>query len=106
MAIARHRLQSTLAILEQRDGVLNLGSLNAFTAAQKLGGEIHGFIAGSNVAAAAQEAAKVEGIDQIIKVQSSAYEKVMVLSLLPVASCIDRQVGPPRNLRSFTGREY
>ncbi|OAQ71173.1 electron transfer flavoprotein alpha-subunit [Pochonia chlamydosporia 170] len=84
MAIARHRLQSTLAILEQRDGVLNLGSLNAFTAAQKLGGEIHGFIAGSNVAAAAQEAAKVEGIDQIIKVQSSAYEKGLPETYAPL----------------------
>lgn len=72
----RSRLLSTLAILEQRDGQLNQGSLNAFAAAKQLGGTVHGFVAGSNVSAAAQEAAKVEGVEQIIKVDSSAYEKV------------------------------
>jgi electron transfer flavoprotein alpha subunit len=53
--------------------------LNAFTAAKKLGGTVHGFIAGGNVSAAAQEAAKVEGVDQIIKVENEAYEKVSVV---------------------------
>lgn len=79
---------STLAILEQRDGQLNHGSLNAFTAAKKLGGTIHGFIAGSNVSGAAQEAAKVDGVDQIIKVENEAYEKVrepvLVLSMCAI----------------------
>lgn len=67
---------STLAILEQRDGQLSQGSLNAFTAAKKLGGTVHGFVAGANVSAAAEEAAKVDGIDRIIKVENRIYEKV------------------------------
>lgn len=73
---ARTRLQSTLAILEQKDGQLNHSSLSAFTAAQKLGGTVHGFIAGSNIASAAQEAAKVNGVDKIITVDNAAYDKV------------------------------
>lgn len=73
---ARARLQSTLAILEQKDGALNHGSLSAFTAAQKLGGTVHGFIAGSGIASAAQEAAKVNGVDKIITVDNKAYDKV------------------------------
>lgn len=78
---------STLAILEQRDGQLNQGSLNAVTAAKKLGGTIHGFIAGSNVSGAAQEAAKVDGIDQIIKVENGAYEKVREPARLVLCVC-------------------
>ena len=75
---ARSRLLSTLAILEQKDGQLNHGSLSAFTAAQKLGGTVHGFIAGSNITEAANEAAKVNGVDKIITVDNAAYDKVSV----------------------------
>lgn len=78
-AFARNRLLSTLAVLEQRDGQLNRGSLSAFTAAKKLGGTVHGFIAGADVSAAAQEAAKVDGVDKIISVDSAAYEKVSLI---------------------------
>lgn len=75
-ALARQRLLSTLAVLEQRDGQLNHGSLSAFTAAKKLGGPVHGFIAGSNISGAAGEAAKVDGVQKIITVENAAYEKV------------------------------
>lgn len=70
------RLLSTLAILEQRDGQLSSGSLSTFTAAKQLGGSVHGFIAGRSVSAAAAEAAKVEGVDQIIAVDNESYENV------------------------------
>lgn len=69
-------LLSTLAVLEQRDGQLNKGSLGAITAAQKLGGTVHAFIAGSDATAAAQEASKTEGLEKILTVNSGAYEKV------------------------------
>lgn len=75
-AHARQRLLSTLAILEQRDGQLNHGSLSAFTAAQKLGGVVHGFVAGSNIKGVAAEAAKVDGVEKIIAVENGAYDKV------------------------------
>jgi electron transfer flavoprotein alpha subunit len=69
------RLLSSLAVLEQRDGKLNHGSLGAVTAAQKLGGSITGFVAGGNIKAVAEEAAKVSGIEKIIAVENVAYEK-------------------------------
>lgn len=75
-AFTRSRLLSTLAVLEQRDGQLNRGSLSAFAAAKKLGGTVHGFVAGTDVSGAAQEAAKVDGVDKIISVDNTAYEKV------------------------------
>lgn len=70
------RLLSSLAVLEQRDGKLNHGSLGAVTAAKRLGGSITGFIAGSNIKAVAEEAAKVAGIEKIIAVDNGAYDKV------------------------------
>lgn len=70
------RLLSSLAVLEQRDGKLNHGSLGAVTAAQKLGGSITGFVAGSNIKGVAEEAAKVAGIEKVIAVDNGAYDKV------------------------------
>ena len=73
---ALQRLLSSLAILEQREGQLNHGSLSAITAAKKIGGSVHGFVAGSSIKLVAEEAAKVEGVEKIIAVDNAAYDKV------------------------------
>jgi electron transfer flavoprotein alpha subunit len=70
------RLLSSLAVLEQKDGKLLPGSLGAVTAAQKLGGSITGFLAGSNVKSAAESAARVHGLEKVITVENGAYDKV------------------------------
>jgi len=70
------RLLSTLAVLEQNNGKLNTGSLSAITAAKKLGGPVHAFVAGGNIKPVAEEAAKVEGVEKIIAVDNSAYDRV------------------------------
>ena len=88
-AYARQRLLSTLAILEQRDGQLNHSSLSAFTAAKKLGGTVHGFIAGSNIKAVAEEAAKVDGVEKIIVVDNGAYDKVRIITASPAIAAIN-----------------
>jgi electron transfer flavoprotein alpha subunit len=79
----RHLL-STLAILEQREGQLIAGSLNTITAAKKLGGSVHAFVAGSNVGPAAQEASQAEGVEKVLVVNNGAYEKVRDLLIAPV----------------------
>jgi electron transfer flavoprotein alpha subunit len=71
------RLLSTLAVLEQRGGKLSASSLSAIAAAQKLGGSVTGFVAGSGVkSSAAAEAAKIKGVEKVIAVDDEAYEKV------------------------------
>lgn len=77
------RLLSSLAVLEQRDGALQNSSLCAITAAQKLGNSITGFIAGSNIKALAEAAAKVKGVEKIITVENSAYDRVRIFSKPP-----------------------
>ena len=74
------RLLSTLAVLEQREGKLNMSSLAAVSAAMKLGGGVTGFVAGSNVKAVAEEAAKVEGLEKVIYVDNADYDKVCHVS--------------------------
>lgn len=69
------RLLSTLAIIEQKDGKLNTGSLAAVTAGQKLGGPVHGFVAGKAAKSVAQEVAKVKGVEKVIAVENEAYER-------------------------------
>ncbi|KAL2200656.1 hypothetical protein P885DRAFT_28011 [Corynascus similis CBS 632.67] len=81
---ALRRLLSALAILEQRDGKLNTGSLSAVSAAQKLGGSVHGFVAGSNIKPVAEEAAKVEGVEKIVAVDNGAYDKGLPENFAPL----------------------
>lgn len=73
------RLLSSLAVLEQKDGVLQSSSLSAVTAAQKLGGSVTGIIAGGNVKRVAEDAAKVKGLEKIIMIESGVYDKVNLL---------------------------
>ena len=75
------RLLGSLAVLEQREGKLQNGSLSAVTAAQKLGGSVTGLVAGSGIKGVAEEAAKVKGIDKVIMIENGAYDKVPILSL-------------------------
>lgn len=103
---ARRRLLATLAILEQKDGQLNHGSLSAFTAAKKLGGPVHGFVAGSNIKPVAEQAAKVDGVEKIIAVDNGAYDKVREPAGFSPTSLADHSIGTPRELRSFAGREH
>ncbi|KAK3353473.1 hypothetical protein B0T25DRAFT_544586 [Lasiosphaeria hispida] len=81
---ALRRLLSALAVLEQRDGKLNAGSLGAITAARKLGGSIHAFVAGSSIKAVAEEAAKVEGVEKVIAVENGAYDKGLPENYAPL----------------------
>lgn len=70
------RLLSSLAVLEQRDGKLNPSSLAAVTAARKLGDSVVGFVAGAGTKGAAEEAAKVKGLEKVIYVDNAAYDRV------------------------------
>lgn len=78
------RLLSTLAVLEQKDGKLNMSSLAAVSAATKLGGSVTGFVAGSNIKGVADDAAKVKGLDKIIYVDNAAYDKGLPENYAPL----------------------
>ena len=53
---------------------MNTSSLGAITAAQKIGGLIHGFVVGPK--SVAETVAKVKGLEKVLIVDNAAYDKV------------------------------
>lgn len=68
------RLQSTLAILEQHHGKLNVSSLATVTAAKELGGSTTALIACSGAKTLAEQVAKTQGLDKVVYVDDTAYD--------------------------------
>jgi electron transfer flavoprotein alpha subunit len=54
-----------LVIAEHDNQSLKAATLNTVTAAQKIGGDIHVLVAGANCAAAAQQAAALQGVAKV-----------------------------------------
>ncbi|MCM2306997.1 MAG: FAD-binding protein [Sulfuritalea sp.] len=61
-----------LVIAEHDNAVLKTATLNAVTAAARIGGEIHILVAGANCGAVAEQAAKVAGVSKV-KVADAAH---------------------------------
>ena len=62
-----------LVIAEHDNAVLKTATLNAVTAAAKIGGEIHILVAGAGCAAVAEQAAKVAGVSKVKVVDAAHY---------------------------------
>lgn len=64
---------SILVIAEHDNLSLKAATLNTVTAATRIGGEIHVLVAGANCAAAAQQAAGLQGVAQVKLVEATHY---------------------------------
>ncbi len=64
---------SLLVIAEHDNAVLKAATLNAVTAAAKIGGEIHLLVAGANCGSVAEQAAKVAGVAKVKVVDAAHY---------------------------------
>ncbi len=62
-----------LVIAEHDNAVLKTATLNAVTAAVKIGGEIHVLVAGANCGAVAEQAAKVAGVAKVRVADAAHY---------------------------------
>ena len=62
-----------LVIAEHDNASIKSGTLNAVTAAAKIGGEIHLLVAGSNCAAAAESAARISGVAKVLLIDAAHY---------------------------------
>ncbi|BAL25049.1 electron transfer flavoprotein subunit alpha/FixB family protein [Azoarcus sp. KH32C] len=63
-----------LVIAEHDNASLKAATLNAVSAAAKIGGEIHVLVAGANCGAAAEQAAKVAGVAKVRVADAAHYE--------------------------------
>lgn len=75
---------SVLIIAEHNNQQLNAATLNAVTAAQKLG-DVHVLVAGSGAAAVAEQAAKVSGVAKVLLADAPHYAAGLVEELAPLA---------------------
>ncbi len=77
---------STLIVAEHDDAGLKPATLNAVTAAGQLPGETHVLVAGSDCAAAAEAAAKVAGVDKVLKADDAVYDHHLAENLAPLVA--------------------
>jgi electron transfer flavoprotein alpha subunit len=76
---------SVLLLVEHEGGKVRDATLPAVTAAAKLG-EIHALVAGSNVGAVAQEAAKIAGIAKVLVADAPHLEHQLAEDVAPLAA--------------------
>ncbi|MBO0332938.1 FAD-binding protein [Sneathiella sp. CAU 1612] len=68
----------TVLVLADHDNeALGAATLNAVTAATKLGGDVHILVAGNGCAAVADEAAKVAGVAKVLLVEDALYANAL-----------------------------
>jgi len=80
----RSRSASTLVIAEHDGAHLAPITLNAISAAQKIGGDVNCFVAGENCAPAVEALTQVKGLTRILAAESSVFKGLLPEALTPV----------------------
>jgi electron transfer flavoprotein alpha subunit len=68
---------TTLVIAEHENGVIAPATLNTVAAAAKIGGDIHVLVAGQNVGAVGEAAAKIAGVAKVLVADNAAYAHLL-----------------------------
>lgn len=82
---------TTLLIAEHDNAHLKDATHKALSAAKSLGGPVHVLVAGANAKAAAEAAAKLDGVEKVLLAEAPAYEHQLAE---PVAALIVSLAGP------------
>ena len=77
---------STLIVAEHDNAALKPATLNAVTAAGQLPGETHILVAGAGCDAAAEAAAKIAGVDKVLKADDAALDHGLAENLAPLVA--------------------
>jgi len=75
---------SVLVFAEHDNESLKDATLSAVTAAAKLGGEVHVLVAGANARAAAEQAARIEGVSKVLLADGPAYDHLLAENVAPL----------------------
>lgn len=75
---------SILVIAEHDNDTLKSSTLNTVTAAAAIGGDVAVLVAGSNCQAAAEQAAKISGVSQVIVADNAAYANQLAENMQPL----------------------
>ncbi|XP_029431208.1 electron transfer flavoprotein subunit alpha, mitochondrial [Rhinatrema bivittatum] len=85
------RFQSTLIIAEHNNEKLTPITLNAISAAKRLGGEVSCLVAGTSCGKVAEELSKVQGVAKIFVAQHEAYKGFLPEELTPLILATQKQ---------------
>ena len=75
---------SILLIADHSNAALKSSTLNAVSAASKIGGEIHVLVAGQNAQGAAQAASQIAGVSKVLLADSAEYANPLAENLAPL----------------------
>lgn len=73
-----------LVIAEHENGVVAPATLNTIAAAVKIGGDIHLLVAGADVGAVAETAAKIAGVSKVLVADNAAYAHQLPENVAPL----------------------
>ncbi|WP_085691085.1 MULTISPECIES: electron transfer flavoprotein subunit alpha/FixB family protein, partial [unclassified Pseudomonas] len=73
-----------LVVAEHENGAVAPATLNTVAAAAKIGGDIHVLVAGANVGAVAEAAAKIAGVAKVLVADNAAYAHVLPENVAPL----------------------
>ncbi|KAJ3329817.1 hypothetical protein HDU76_007085 [Blyttiomyces sp. JEL0837] len=96
------RNASTLVVIEHKDNKLSSASLNAITAASKLGGSVAALVAGSAPDAVAASVAAVPGVIKVLVAKDAAYEHTLAETYAPLIASAARDGGFSHVVTSHT----
>uniref|UniRef100_A0A8R1I6Z4 ETF domain-containing protein n=1 Tax=Caenorhabditis japonica TaxID=281687 RepID=A0A8R1I6Z4_CAEJA len=85
------RLNSTLVVAEHDDSKLAPITLNAITAANKLGNEVSVLVTGANAAKVAEQVAKVNGVKRVLVAQDDKLKNNLPERVAPVVLASQKQ---------------
>ncbi|XP_061630339.1 electron transfer flavoprotein subunit alpha, mitochondrial [Phyllopteryx taeniolatus] len=85
------RFQSTLVVAEHNNDKLTPITLNAISAASKLGGEVSCLVAGTNCTKVVEEISKVQGVKKVLVAQSDSYKGALPEELTPLILATQKQ---------------
>ncbi|KAK2917846.1 electron transfer flavoprotein subunit alpha, mitochondrial [Channa argus] len=85
------RFQSTLVVAEHNNDKLTPITLNAITAASKLGGEVSCLVAGTNCAKVVEQVSKIQGVKKVLVAQHDSYKGALPEELTPLILATQKQ---------------
>ncbi|KAI8988315.1 hypothetical protein BDF20DRAFT_855072 [Mycotypha africana] len=84
---------NALLFVEHKDGAITGATLNALTAAKKLGGSVTALVAGDAPEGIVKEVAKLSGISKVLSAKDNAYANALPENIAPLLVAAQAQFG-------------
>ncbi|MED5608907.1 MULTISPECIES: electron transfer flavoprotein subunit alpha/FixB family protein [Pseudomonas] len=97
---------AVLVIAEHSNGALAAATLNTVAAAQKIGGDIAVLVAGANVGAVAEAAAKIAGVARVLVADDAAYAHQLPENIAPLVVSIAQNFSHVLAPATTSGKNY